>query len=171
MFDSVRPQRRQPTRLPGPWDSLGKSTRVGCHFLLQCIKVKMKSLSRVWLLATPWTAAYQAPPSRQEYWSGVPLPSPFLCTWYVTLGNHAAIFSLQNVFFHFLRTSISRLLIQFSSVTQSCPTFCNPMNPSMPGLPVHHHLLEFTQTHVHWVGDASCHPDISFSVVPFSSCP
>ena len=44
-------------------------------------KVKVKSLSRVWLLATPWTAAYQAPPSmwfsRQEYWSGVPLPSPF----------------------------------------------------------------------------------------------
>ena len=45
-------------------------------------KVKVKSLSRVWLLATPWTAAYQAPPSmgfsRQEYWSGVPLPSPML---------------------------------------------------------------------------------------------
>ena len=43
-------------------------------------KVKVKLLSRVWLLATPWTAAYQAPPSmrfsRQEYWSGVPLPSP-----------------------------------------------------------------------------------------------
>ena len=45
-------------------------------------KVKVKSLSRVWLLATPWTAAYQAPPSmgfsRQEYWGGVPLPSPIL---------------------------------------------------------------------------------------------
>ena len=45
-------------------------------------KVKVKSLSRVWLLATPWTAAYQAPPSmgfsRQEYWSGVPLPSPIM---------------------------------------------------------------------------------------------
>ena len=43
---------------------------------------------------------------------------------------------------------------QFSSVTQSCPTFCDPMNRSMPGLPVHHQLLEFTQTHVHWVRDA-----------------
>ena len=45
-------------------------------------KVKVKSLSRAWLLAAPWTAAYQAPPSmgfsRQEYWSGVPLPSPYL---------------------------------------------------------------------------------------------
>ena len=44
--------------------------------------------------------------------------------------------------------------VQFSSVTQSCPTLCNPMNHSTPGLPVHHQLPEFTQTHVHWVGDA-----------------
>ena len=39
--------------------------------------------------------------------------------------------------------------VQFSSVTQSCPTLCDPMDYSMPGLPVHHQLLEFTQTHVH----------------------
>ena len=82
MSDSTRPQRRQPTRLPCPWDSPGKNIGVGCHFLLQCMKgkVKVKSLSRVRLLVTPWTAAYQAPPSmgfsRREYWSGVPLPSP-----------------------------------------------------------------------------------------------
>ena len=44
--------------------------------------------------------------------------------------------------------------VQFSSVAQSCPTLCDPMNHSMPGLPVHHQLPEFTQTHVHWVGDA-----------------
>ena len=44
--------------------------------------------------------------------------------------------------------------VQFSSVAQSCPTRCDPMNRSMPGLPVHHQLPEFTQTHVHWVGDA-----------------
>ena len=71
--DSVWPYRRQSTRLP----FLGFSRQeygVGCHFLLQCMKVKsekVKSLSRVWLLATPGTAAYQAPPSmgfsRQEY--------------------------------------------------------------------------------------------------------
>ena len=80
MSDSVRPHRGQPTRLPRPWDSPGKNTGGGCHFLLQCVKVK--SLSRVQLSATPWTAAHQAPPpmgfSRQEYWSGVPLPSPTL---------------------------------------------------------------------------------------------
>ena len=50
--------------------------------------------------------------------------------------------------------------VQFSSVTQSCPTLCDPMNCSMPDLPVHHQLPEFTQTHVHRVGDAiqTSHP-------------
>ena len=80
--DSVRPHRRQPTRLPHPWDSPGKNTGVGCHFLLQCMKVKSESevAQSCLTLATPWTAAYQASPSmgfsRQKYWSGVPLPSP-----------------------------------------------------------------------------------------------
>ena len=53
--------------------------------------------------------------------------------------------------------------VQFSSVTQSCPTLCDPMNRSTPGLPVHHQLLEFTQTHVHRVSDARqpSHPLLS----------
>ena len=82
MSDSVGPQRLQPTRLPHPWDSPGKNTGVGCHFLLQCMKVKSESevAQSCPTLSDPWTAAYQAPPpmgfSRQEYWSGVPLPSP-----------------------------------------------------------------------------------------------
>ena len=82
MSDSVRPHGRQPTRLPRPWDSPGKNTGVGCHFLLQCMKVKSESeiTQSCPTPATPWTAAYQAPPSmgfsRQEYWSGVPLPPP-----------------------------------------------------------------------------------------------
>ena len=78
--DSARPHRRQPTRLPHPWVSPGKNTGVGCHFLLQWMKVKSESCSVVSNSATPRTAAYQAPPSvgfsRQEYWSGLPLPSP-----------------------------------------------------------------------------------------------
>ena len=49
------------------------------------------------------------------------------------------------------------MIEQFSSVAQSCPTLCNPMNHSTPGLPVHHQLLEFTQTHVHRVGDTIQH--------------
>ena len=53
--------------------------------------------------------------------------------------------------------------VQFSSVAQSCLTLCDPMNHSTPGLPVHHQLLEFTQTHVHRVGDAiqPSHPLLS----------
>ena len=49
---------------------------------------------------------------------------------------------------------ISPQYLVFSWVTQSYPTLCDPMNHNTPGLPVHHQLLEFTQTHVHWVGDA-----------------
>ena len=59
----------------------------------------------------------------------------------------------------------SRLIssVQFTSVSQSCPTLCNHMNCSMPGLPVHHQLPEFTQTHIHRVSDAiqPSHPLLS----------
>ena len=62
---------------------------------------------------------------------------------------------------------------QFSSVAQSCPTFCNPMDCSMPGFPVHHQLLELAQTpsSLWWSCPSSrwCHPTISSSVIPFSS--
>ena len=96
MSDSVRPHRQQPTRLPCPWDSPGRMLEwVAISFSNAWKwKVKVKSLSCVWLLATPWTAAYQTPLSmgffRQEYWSGLPLPSPIhgwrefislLCPW------------------------------------------------------------------------------------------
>ena len=58
--------------------------------------------------------------------------------------------------------------VQFRSVAQSCPTFCNPMNCSTPGLPVHHQLPEFAQTHAHQVNDAiqPSHP-----LTLFFSCP
>ena len=107
--DSVWPHRWQPTKLPRPWDSPGKNTGVGCHFLLQCMKVKVKSLSRIRLLATPWTAAHQAPPSmgfsRQEYWSGVPLPSPSYMASGYQIGLHCPEFfhrlleALEGLFF------------------------------------------------------------------------
>ena len=106
MSDSVR-HRWQPTRLPGPWDSPGKNTGVGCHFLPQCMKVKrkVKSLSHIRLSATPWTAAYQAPPSmgfsRQEY---------SLCT---------------------IKFSVN------SEVTQLCPTLCDPADCSPPSSSFH----------------------------------
>ena len=60
--------------------------------------------------------------------------------------------------------------VQLSSVSQSCLTLCDPMACSMPGLPVHHQHLEFTQTHVHWVGDAiqPSHPLLSPSPPTFN---
>ena len=79
----MQPHRWQPTRLPRPWDSPGKNTGMGYHFLLLCMKVKSES-----------------------------------------------------------------------EVAQSCLTLCDPMNRRTPGLPVHHQLPEFTQTHVHRVNDA-----------------
>ena len=59
----MRPHRRQPTRLPRPWDSPGKNTGVGCRFLLQCMKVKSeREVAQSCLtLATPWTAASRLP--------------------------------------------------------------------------------------------------------------
>ena len=224
-------------------------------------KAKVKSLNRIRLLATPWTAAYQPPPSmgfsRQEYWSGVPLPSlvksvkktkfwypvartahdtskysintfkwvnendfinldlfnrvcfilPKLCSnptkllktkfkgiWVMQIFCSLPKISLDQwslTFFavgtHFMENSFptdqerglfqgdSNLLhllctfslVQSSSVTQSCPTPCYPMDWSMPGFPVHHQLLQLTQTQVHRIGNAiqPSHP-LSFPSPP-----
>ena len=81
MSNSVQTHRWQPTRLPRPWDSPGKNTGVGCHFLLQCRKVKSESevtqscltLSNLRDCSLPGSFVHGY--SRQEYWSGVPLPS------------------------------------------------------------------------------------------------
>ena len=74
-------------------------------------------------------------------------------------------FKISLTFIHSLSSSLS----EFSSVAQSCPTLCDPMNHSTPGLPVYHQLPEFTQTHAHRVSDTiqPSHPLSS----PFSSCP
>ena len=69
-------------------------------------------------------------------------------------------FTCENCFllvvclFNYLYQCIFIMSVQFSSVTQSCPTLCDPMNCSTPGLPVHHQLPEFTKTHIHRVSDA-----------------
>ena len=63
MSDSVRPRRRQPTKLPHPWDSLGKNTGVGYHFLFQCMKVKSQSevAQSCLTLRDPMDCSHQAP--------------------------------------------------------------------------------------------------------------
>ena len=110
----------------------------------------------LWLL---WTIAHQAPLgsmrfSRQEYWSGLSFPSP---GGLPDPGIKLASLVSSTLAGRFFTTELSgkpKYLIQFSSVPQSCPTLCDPMNRSTPGLPIHHQLPEFTQTHVHRVGDA-----------------
>ena len=127
MSDPVLPHRRQPTRLPCPGDSPGKNTAVGCHFLLQCIKVKSDS-----------EVAQSSPTLHDPMDRSLP-------------GSFAhGIFQARVLEWG----AIAFSSVQFSSVAQSCPTLCDPMNRSTPGLPFHHHLPEFTQTHVHRVCDA-----------------
>ena len=60
----------------------------------------------------------------------------------------------KNIYHKLYFKNWTNIPYQISSVTQSCPTLCDAMNCSTPGFPVHHQLLEFTQTHVHWVSDA-----------------
>ena len=112
----------------------------------------MKLLSHVPFFATPSTVAYRAPQSmefsRQEYWSELPFPSP---GDFPNPGIEPQSPELQAD--ALLSEPPGKPSVQFSSFTQSCPTLCNPMNRSMPGPPVHYQLPEFTQTHVHRVGD------------------
>ena len=101
-----------------------------------------------WILTSPWPKVVQ-----NAVWISPPLPTlhrqsfllHFLCVWVCCLA------SCRNSDWYWCLRTVS---VQFSSVTQSWPTLCDPMDCSMPGLPVHHQFPEFTQTHVHWVGDA-----------------
>ena len=74
------------------------------------------------------------------------------------------------IIFHHRSVIASPSSVQFSSVVQSCPTLCDPMDCSMPGVPVHHQLPEFTLTHVRWVSDAiqPSHPLLSPSPPAFN---
>jgi len=159
----VRPHRWQPTRLPHPWGSPGKNTGVGCHFLLQFRKVKSESevAQSCLTLNDPMDCSLPAPLSmgfsRQEYWSGVPLPSPIpaiqRCNSFLgfQLYHSLLVESECRIIKSFLQTHKSD---QIRSVAQSCLTLFDPMNHSTSGFPVHHQLPEFTQTHIHRVSDA-----------------
>ena len=122
--------------------------------MVPALNIPLKLLCVSHSVVTPWTVAHQAPQSlgysRREYWSGLPFPSP---------GD------LPNPEIKPRITAFSS--VQFSSFAQSCPTFCDPMDCSMPDLPVLHCLLKLVQTHVHQVGD-NIQPSHA-SVIPFSS--
>ena len=78
------------------------------------------------------------------------------------------LYSTESILQILVKSCESHIFPQFSSVTQSCPTLCDPRNHSTPGFPLHHQLPEFTQTHVHCVGDAiqPSHPLLSPSPTP-----
>ena len=97
------------------------------------------------------------------------LPIWFFVNWLLLIVININNICETHIIFIF-SSYFSLWVVQFSSVTQLCPTLCDPMNHSMPGLPVHHQLPEFTQTHVHWVGDAiqPSHPLSSPSPLAFS---
>ena len=117
-------------------------------------------------------ATHQAPLSlgfsRQEYWSGLPFPSPMhacMLSWLqscLTLCNpmdsslpgSSAHRIFQARVLEWVAISFSKILVSSSVQLLSRVRLCNPMNRSMPGFPVLHQLLEFTQIHVHRVGDA-----------------
>ena len=146
----------------------------------------MKTLSRVRLFKTPWTAAYQPPPSmafsRQEYWSGVPLPSP--CSRLKDLkcqeGGHvfrvilvSAGYRICKCFpslwsFYFL----DKFIPKFSSVQFSCSVVSDSLRPrgpqhARPPCPSPTPGIHPNSCPLSWW----CHPTISSSVIPFSSCP
>ena len=115
----------------------------------------VQSLSRVWLPVTPWTTAYQASQSITNSRN----PPKLMPIESVMPSNHLI-----------LCHSLLLPTVQFSSVAQSRPTLCDPMDCSTPGLPVHHQLLELAQTPVHDAMDMVMPSTISSSVIPFSSC-
>ena len=142
------------------------------------LEEEMATHSRILAWEIPWTEdpgglQFMGFP-RQDYWSGLPFPppedlphpgtepmspaSPALQAGSLSLshvGSPCFLINKLGVRRAALLGSISS--VQFISVAQLCPTLCNPMNCSTPGLPVHHQLPEFTQTHIHRVSDAISH--------------
>ena len=122
---------------------------IPCHplFLLPPIPPSIRVFSNESFLPIRWpnywSFGFNISPSNEH-----PGLISFRIDWLVYLQSKG----LSRVFSN--TTVQKRYSVQFSSVTQSCPTLCDPMNHSMPGLPAHHQLPEFTQTHVHRVGDA-----------------
>ena len=132
-------------RLPGMWETRARSLDQEDH-----LKKEMATHSSTLVWRIPWR---KEPGRLQSMGSSQRVG----LDW----GASLSLSAIHSV------TSSEYPSVQFSSVTQACPTICDPMNSSTPGLPVHHQLPQFTQTHVHRVSDAiqPSHP-LSFPSPP-----
>ena len=174
--ESLGPHGLKPTRLLCPWDSPGKNTGVGCHFLLPAIfPTQGLNPSLLYCRRILYQLRHQGMRIKLGKYVGCLMPAQkcsadqalltYLWGWRSSHQRMAVWAESQE-------TSVSHLLgtqrrpccwaapLQAGkpwidrpccccSVAQSCPTLCDPMDSSMPGLPVHHHLLKFAQTHIH----------------------
>ena len=166
MSNSLLPHELQPTRLFGPWDFPGMNTGVGCHFLLQGIfPTQGLNPGLPYCRQMLHYLSYQGSPNQIMVIINFTLYPLF--SYNISARQHSyctnRCLKLSGIGVRVaLSIPISLALpmglwdssVQFSSVAQSCLTRCNPMNRRTPGLPVHHKLPEFTQTHVHRVSDA-----------------
>ena len=126
--------------------------RSWCHIIYYQLLSKISEFKNRYRYMYTWGF------SRQEYWSQLPcppprdLPNPGVEPRSLKFRALASRFFITSATWEAHRMGISS--VQFSSVARLCLTLCDPMNCITPGFPVHHQLPEFTQTHVHWVGDA-----------------
>ena len=125
MSDSVRPHRQQHTKLPRPWDSPGKNTGVGCHFLLQCMKVKSES------------EVAQSCPTLRDPMDCSPPGSSIHGIFQARVLEWGAIAFSTHVYPVPTKFSVPCIMKVKVLVTQLCPTLCDPMDCSPPGSSVH----------------------------------
>ena len=152
------------TRLPRPWDSPGKNTGVGCHFLLQCMKAKSErevaqsclTLSDPMDCSLPGSSIHGIFQARVLEWGAMLVEfSPLSLGLKKSSEALAKCNTLASVFIYpCLTPCFCQQHPPCCSVSQSCPILCDPMDCSMPGFPDLHHILEFVQVHVRWVSNA-----------------
>ena len=128
MSDSVRPQRQQPTRLPHPWDSPGKNTGVGCHFLLQCMKVKSQS-----------EVAQSCPTPSDPMDCSLPGSSVHGIFQARVLINTGATYSAMPAYFR--KTEVSQMSVVGVDSLVSTPQITKPLPCTLENTPFSHFFL------------------------------